>query len=76
LDEWIVKDSPQSEQAAEAGFGELQYLNEGPVKGRRALYRNYARKGGFFNKIMAVRPSVAAFAQICRSVYFAKARYR
>src|SRR5471032_2971349 len=48
LDEWIVKDSPQSERAAEAGFGELQYQDEGPVKGRRALYRNCAKKRGFF----------------------------
>jgi hypothetical protein len=61
IDEWIAKDSPLSEQAAEAGFGELQYLDEGPVKAG-AYYTGIARKSEeFFRaKVCANSPALCA----------------
>ncbi|WP_426141467.1 hypothetical protein [Pseudomonas sp. DWP3-1-2] len=71
FDEWIVKDSPLSEQAAEAGFGELQYLDEAPLKAG-AHYTGIARKSeDFFHDKRAECPSAIGFAQIHATVYFA-----
>jgi hypothetical protein len=72
FDEWIAKDSPQSEQAAEAGFGELQYLDEALLKAG-AHYTGIAGKSeDFFLGKYAEYPSVTGFAQIHASVYFAQ----
>jgi hypothetical protein len=64
FDEWIAKDSPLSGQAAEAGFGELQYLDEGPVKAG-AYYTGIAQKSEeFFRvKVDVNSPALCAFGK-------------
>ncbi|MDP9527437.1 hypothetical protein [Pseudomonas protegens] len=74
MDEWIVKDSPRSGQAAEADFGELHYLNVARLKAG-AHYTGITQKREFFlSEKSAQRPMVTGFAQTRRARYFAWAR--
>ncbi|MCK9800222.1 hypothetical protein M1B34_21620 [Pseudomonas sp. MAFF 302030] len=74
MNEWIVKDSPRSGQAAEADFGELQYLNVARLKAG-AHYTGITQKREFFlSEKSAERLCGTGFAQRPAKVYFAKAR--
>ncbi|RMP31430.1 hypothetical protein ALQ25_05615 [Pseudomonas coronafaciens pv. atropurpurea] len=55
FDEWIVQASPLCEQATEAGFGELQYLDEGRVKAGAHYTGNTHLGESFFMKHYALR---------------------
>ena len=74
LNEWNVKDSPQSEQAAEAGFGKLQYLNVARLKAGAHYTGITEKREIFLQEKAAVRLSVTGFADNPPSVYFSKAR--
>ncbi|EGH96927.1 hypothetical protein AO286_24895 [Pseudomonas syringae] len=54
FDEWIVQASPLGEQATEAGFGELQYLDEGRVKAGAHYTGNTHLGESFFTKNCAI----------------------
>ncbi|WP_217997007.1 hypothetical protein, partial [Pseudomonas syringae group genomosp. 3] len=54
FDEWIVQASPLGEQATEAGFGELQYLDEGRVKAGAHYTGNTHLGESFFTKHCAI----------------------
>ncbi|KPB14846.1 Uncharacterized protein AC518_1721 [Pseudomonas syringae pv. syringae] len=54
FDEWIVQASPLCEQATEAGFGELQYLDEGRVKAGAHYTGNTHLSESFFTKRCAI----------------------
>ncbi|RMV19309.1 hypothetical protein ALP17_05437 [Pseudomonas savastanoi] len=54
FDEWIVQASPLCEQATEAGFGVLQYLDEGPVKAGAHYTGNMHLSESFFAKHCAI----------------------
>ncbi|MBP5098592.1 MULTISPECIES: hypothetical protein [Pseudomonas] len=74
MDEWIVKDSPRSGQAAEADFGELHYLNVARLKAG-AHYTGITQKREFFlSEKSAEHPIVMGFAQTSAARYFAQAR--
>jgi len=70
LNEWIVKDSPRSGQAAEADFGELHHLNVARLKAG-AHYTGITKKGSFFIGKSAEHPIVMGFAQASTARYFA-----
>ncbi|MCE4053976.1 hypothetical protein [Pseudomonas sp. Au-Pse12] len=71
MNEWIVKDSPRSGQAAEADFGELHHLNVAWLKAG-AHYTGITQKREFFlSEKSAEHPIVMGFAQASMARYFA-----